>query len=393
VTLRDVMEHLHTLATVGVAAALGISLPGCGGFSKLDPGAAVHVSGRVLAPDGTPAKGARVLLFKESDIGEVAVGLTFAIGSLGVVCLTPLAPSVCADARKVTTGSDGAYSFDLHGGDTQGSIANASTFDLAALVPAVAGGGNVVSTVRFEIQRAELTVPDLRVWAAPPDVSTATPEPSVRWPALPGDGYGASPQYTVRWLDGAGQHAVWAVGNATSGVHADARVLEDRSGTVEVDADTSMPGPDTDFRFTYSSQPVAFRGPAGAPPSRGSPCYAYGGDGKPVALSPCRLTDGDLFSAGGLQTGTCSGCTAPAHSAAYIDLGRVRPVSLVTVRGGASFMLVEGSNDGQSWVQIGNGSGALFAVTPRAGNQARYVRVRSSAGLDLSGLTEVSVWS
>ena len=335
------MEHRVTLAVLGVAAALGLSLPGCNGFSKLDPNAAVHVSGRVLAADGTPAKGARVLLFKESDIGEVAVGLTFAIGSLGVVCLTPVAPSVCAGARKVTTGSDGGYSFDLHGSDTQGSIANASTFDVTALVPAP-GGGNVVSTVRFEIQRAELTVPDLRVWAASPDVSTAASEVSVRWPDLPRDGYGASPAYTVRWLDGAAQQAVWAVSNAAPGVRADARVLEDRSGNIEVDADTTMPGPDTDFRFTYSSQPIAFRGPAGAPPSRGDPCYAYGGDGRPVAVTPCHLTDGDLFTHAGLQTGACSGCTAPTHSAAYVDLGRVRPVSLVVVRGGASFLLVEG---------------------------------------------------
>lgn len=386
------MKHRVTVAAVGIVATLGVSLPGCNGFSKLDPSAAVHVNGRVLAADGTPAAGARVLMFKESDIGEVAVGLTFAIGSLGVVCLTPVAPSVCAGARKVTTGSDGGYSFDLHGSDTQGSIANASTFDITALVPAAGGSGNVVSTVRFEIQRAELTVPDLRVWAASPGVSTSASELSVHWPGLPRDGYGASPAYTVRWLDAATQQAVWAVSNADSGVRADARVLEDRSGSVEVDADTTTPGPDTDFRFTYSSQPVAFRGPAGAPPSRGDPCFAYGGDGRPVAVTPCHLTDGDLFTFAGLQTGSCSGCTASTHSAAYIDLGRVRPVSLVIVRGGASFLLVEGSNDGQSWVAIGNGTGGLVAVSPQAGTQARYVRVRSSTGLDLSALTEVSVW-
>lgn len=388
IAMHRVMRRGRGRVPAPMLAALLLMTSSCG-FSKLDPNAAVHVTGTVVNADGHPAAGAEVLLFKEADIGELVVGVTFALGTLGVACLTPAAPSVCAAARRATTGADGGFTFDLRGSDTQGSVENASTFDLTAIVPASAGGGTrSAATLRFEIQRAQLDLPPLRMWSGTPTVTGSSSRVSVSWPAL---AYDSDPSYSIRWVDSATDHSVWTVSNASSGASLDPRTLEDRSGSVVVDAQTTVPGPDTDLRFIYSSAAIPFQG-KGVPLSRGRPCFAYGGNGRALPLTPCHLTDGDLFDAAGLTTGGCDGCTAAVHTSAYVDLGTVVPVSLVVVRGGAGLLAVEGSSDAQSWTLWGNGSGSLVAVTPSGAAHARYVRVRSISGLDMSGVTEMSAW-
>jgi hypothetical protein len=110
-------------------------------------------------------------------------------------------------------------------------------------------------------------------------------------------------------------------------------------------------------------------------------------------LSPCRLTDGDLVGDAGIDASGCSTPCAAARTSAYVDLGSRRPITLVAVRGGGGELTVETSDDARSWSYAGAGTAGLLSVTPSPQRAARYVRVRSSSGVDVSSLRQISVWS
>jgi hypothetical protein len=358
-------------------ATLGLVLLIACTSSKVDQNATVTLRGRVLDAAGAPAVGAKVSLFKEADAGEVLVGATLELASLGLACFTPQAPAVCAKSPQTSTGADGAFVFTLRGRDTQGSVGNADAFDVTAAV------GDAVSALRFKIQRTTLELPALRTWGAPVTLEDAGASVRAAWPAL-GPAYGVDPSYSVRFT--VGPQWVWNVPNARTGQLVDKRLLEDASGNavVAATAGSAEKGPDTTYRFTYFTGTAPFRG-AGAPPSRRARCVVYDTGDKPAPVSPCPLTDGDLFKAAGISGGV--------HTAAGVDRGSSQPASLVVVRGGAGVMIVEASNDGQAWTSLGTGTGSLLSVTAPPGTRARFVRARSTASTDVSNLAEISVWT
>lgn len=351
--------------------------------SKLQADATVRVTGTVLDASGQPARNADVALFKRADIGEVLIGATLAIGTLGLTCFVANAPSFCEGARKARTDDSGAFSFSLKGSDTQGSVANASDFDLLARVPRPAGG-DLASSVRFKIQQEDLEVPALRVWDATPSVTAERGAVRTSWTGLPG-GYGDSPDYGVRFVDGQ-KRVVWNVADAKPGARVDSRLLEDQRGAVEVTASTSTPGPDTTFRYTFFSQGAPYSG-AGAPPSRGAACVASSADGQTAPLSPCLLSDGDLFAAANLSSG------GGVRTGVYLDLGAPKPIGLVVGRGATGTTAIEASDDARTWTMVGPGSGSLISASPNGSVRARYVRIRTTNNVDIGNLTEISVWN
>ena len=364
---------------VGLVAGV---LAGCTA-SKLDRSAAVSLTGTVVDAAGAPLAGTRVVLLKEADLGEVFASLVTTLGTLGLACLAPQLPSFCSGVRRTTTDGSGAFSFQLKGSDTQGSVGNADSFDLAA------AGTNV----RFRIQRTSLAIPTLRVWNGAVSVSgSSSGALQVRRADLPAS-YGGSPSYSVTFRDGVSQQAVWSVSPAASTVAVDARVLEDHSGLVSAEARVRQPGPDTNFDVTYRSQTVPFTGP-GAPPSRHAPCSVSGAGQAPRPLQPCGLTDGALFTPAPLGSEVaCSGCSPPVLNVVTLDLGSVRPASFVVVRGAAGGPLaVDGSADGSAWVSLGTATGALSTLAPPGAPRVRFVRLRTSSSLAIGGLDEVSVW-
>lgn len=382
------MRRGKALLAVGMALAV---LAGCT-RSRISSGATVTVSGSVVTASGAPVPGAKVALVKEADLGEVLGGLTLALGTLGLSCLVAHQPSFCARARRATADGAGSFSYTLTGADTQGSIGNADTLDVTAVGASEAAAGS--ATVAFTVQTATLALPALHLWGAAPSLTAAgggRAADRVSWPDLPAS-IGGHVSYGVRFLDGSpgsGGGDDWVVSGARSGTAVDDRVLEDRSGSVEVDASTSRPGPHTTLRFTYRTSTVPFHGP-GAPPSRGAACLVQAGSGAPASLRPCPLTDGNLSTPTALGASPCTGCTPAAPDAAIIDLGKARAVSLVVVRGATAELAVEGSNDLSTWSALGSldAEPAALAVS----GSARYVRVRSQSGLGLGGLAEVSVW-
>jgi len=372
------------LRAVAVVCVVALAATSCT-MSRLDQDEAVRISGRLLDEAGAPRPGAPVVLAKEVDLGEALFGVTVAVGTLGLVCLAEPGPAICSKSRRATTGPDGRFTFDLRGRDTHGLVGTASTFHLSARAsvgPGDARGPMV--TARFDVQTPTRELPELRLWR--PRVTAAGGR--VEW--TPMDPASGPPEgYAVSYFGDPARAPVWTV-EGPSPATVDPRVLEDARGTVAVDAVVTHEPAGGRVRVTSRSAAVPWTGPAGAPPSRGAPCWSYASSGDTAApLSPCTLTDGD-FS--GPVAGTPSDTSAGVRTAIAVDLGRSRPVSLVVARGCPADCTVETSADGRTWSAAGTGTGARFTVAPRAGATAHWVRVRSTSGVDVSRLAEISAW-
>jgi len=366
-----------------VVASLSVAVTGCS-FSKVDPNADVTVSGTALSASGQPLADTTVLLFKQADIGGVLFGGILALGSLGTVCLLPDAPALCNKARTAKTDSRGRYHFELKGEDTQGTLGTEATLNVVFS----GSGGTASTTVSFTAKQDAVRLPAARLVDLAPRVTQPAGQIRVSWTALPAAA-GRKAGYSAQLFAARGQSALWtqtATGRRTT---LDPRLLEDRSGTVAVGASTELPGGSGTgtVHGYYLSEKLPVRATAGAPPSRGKRCAAVTGTApaKDGAFSACAATDGDLDTAARLSgSGVVTG--------AVVDLGSVRPVSLVVGRGFAGQVLVEISTNGSTFSTVGTSSGSAVAVTVPGGQRARYVRLRSASGLDESLSAELSVW-
>lgn len=377
---------MNRLVALACTLTLAAVIPGCTA-SRVARDADVVVSGTLLDPAGQAAKSVRVVLVKEIDVGDLLLGFGLVTASLGAACLLDDAPAVCGRARRATTGDDGRFDLRLKGRDVQGSVGNASTFQLTAMLAAATGealGPTVVA--RFEVQTEQVALPPLRFWRPQVDVTASRARVGVEWPPLeaaagPVDGY------QVNFFAGPRGQPVWTA-HGRSPLSVDPRVLEDTAGTAAVDASASAPGPGTRVRVTYRSGQVNYRGGFGAPPSRGAACTAAAADVAASPLAPCPFTDGDLGTAPVVRVGEAG--IPPTE--AVVDLARARSIALVVVRGCPGTCEVATSADQQAWPVAGTAMGQAFTVTPPAATSARYVRVRSTTGLDLGRVTEISVW-
>ncbi|MFL6159264.1 MAG: discoidin domain-containing protein [Marmoricola sp.] len=366
-----------------VLAALGLAVTGCS-FSSVDPDASVHISGRALDATGKPLAHAKVLLFKQADIGEVVFGTVLAVGTLGTACLVPDAPAICAKARTATTDSEGRYTFDLKGSDTQGTLGTASTLNV--VFSASPGRAGSSTTVSFTAKGADIALPDARAWNAGARATSTSRGIRLSWTRLPAAA-GGSARYSAQLFSNGGRSALWSQAASGSSASIDPRILEDRSGAVAAGASTTLSGGSGtgQVRAGYLSPRVPVRATAGAPPSRGVRCAAVVG----LAHAPftrCAETDGDL--------------DRPAHlsmpgggvvSGVVIDLGATRLVGLVVARGFAGQFIVETSTDGTAFTTVATSSGSAAVDVPGHA-RARYLRLRSPAGLDESLSSEVSAW-
>ncbi|HLT29980.1 MAG TPA: hypothetical protein VK013_08050 [Myxococcaceae bacterium] len=374
------------------AAMLTLSLLGCGEDSRLDPEDNVTVTGRATRQDGSALAGHSAVLVKEPDLGEVLTGFTSIIGSIGLACLSEDAPELCRSARRSTTDGSGNFRFELLGKDTQGSVGQASHFNLAVRAPARSGAvAGASRTERFIIQSTELSTPELRLWEPQLTVSNDETEASVTFGALP---EGASEARVAFHVPGA---LLWSEAY-TSGATIDARLLEDAVGTVSIRTTTTGQRDEVSFEAQHVSELIAFTGRAGAPPSRDASCIAVGDSGQPVVVESCAVTDGDFvtrFEApadpGCQPDAEGAGCeSARADRSLTVDLGSERAASLVVLRGLVGEVIAEHSVDGETWsaITLDGMVGELPAAT-----SARYVRLRSKTDdAPVLSLAELSVW-
>jgi hypothetical protein len=354
-------------------------------FSHVDPKATVIISGRALSATGRPLGGVAVHLYKEPDVGEVIIGSVLALGSLGAICLLPAAPAICDQGRTATTNAEGTYRFAVQGSDTQGLVGDASTLDVVFTDPNSDRGAS--TTLRFQAQSNRVRLPATRLWDARPRVRArvaARPTFATSWSRLPAAD-GTSARYSVQLLDPSNGSQLWSQEAGDTHAQIDARIVEDHPADAAVTARATVHG--TDTIYLSARRPV--RPIAGAPPSRNRPCAALLGRKRfATAAQPrCAATDGDLTTPARLSAGTGRTVTG-----LVVDLGRVRQVSLVVVRGMAGPVVVETSTNGRTYRRVGTAQGSPIAVDAPGRPAARYVRVRAAGGLDESMVAEVSVW-
>jgi hypothetical protein len=360
-----------------------------------DNAGAATVTGRLLHHDGTPAADAPVVVEKEPKSGDL-FGIFV---SLGLACLSsPPAFAGCRSSHG-RTAADGAFSVRLKTHSTQ------AVYDL------VGGGSSGAAAVqaRLKIPGDNQPTPDLELWE--PAWSVTGPVPAARANWTPVAGLRASNvDYQLRFDANPARQdltgPVWSFPASDRGVMFDGRVLEDIPVTATVTAtlpNHQAPAPLLSLNWTAASlTPPLHPGP---PPSRGKPCSGRSASGPAVPLTPCRLTDGDFGQPNFAQlappcptttsASAASACSQPQVRDLTVDLGSVRQVSLVVVRGCPFGCTIDVSGGPNAWVPVGqvdrastsdNGLIKLPLALP-----ARYVRVSSEPG-GAGFVRELSAW-
>jgi len=373
--------------------AIGILAASCT-VSRVDPKANIEIDGTVQREGGRPVAGARVVLLREGDVGDVLLTIT----TLGTACLSPRdAPAICHNGRMRTTGSTGGFRYTLKGSETQSTFGFSAVLNLTTGLDAkpdeVSGSS---TTYRFHVQTTALNLP-LRLWEPGLSARTGSFGARVSFPALPGAliprPLRAAPHYSIDFARGS--ENVWTFTDVRPTTTFDPRLLEDSQGTVRVSAAahdihaSAQLGDDIAYILNGGSH--GYESPVGPPTSRGKTCSVFDSKGKSYPLSPCGLSDGE-FGQKINPPNVCSGktsCTQPSFAGVVEDIGTVIPADLIVLRGCNISCRVETSADGRSWRAAGVAEDAEAAL-PLATRQTRYVRVLTSF---VGELTELSVWS
>jgi hypothetical protein len=255
-----------------------------------------------------------------------------------------------------------------------------------------------ITTYRFQVQTGQLDLP-VGFWEPRLEGATGAFGARVTWTAMPAQvlppDLGAADRVS-RLEFRRGNESVYTVGRARSGFAFDVRVLEDTTGTGAVvtaldgEKVTNERGRKIDVVLRSGAR--AYQSPAGAPPSRGRACSVLDANGRSVAQSPCRLTDGGFAEPFAPRLcGGETGCVEPAHRSTVIDLGERRSLSLIVVRGCGDRCTVETSQDARTWRTAGVVATQEAALPISPPTSARYMRVSSPSSI--AGLHEVSAWT
>ena len=361
----------------------------CGEPSTIDPDAAVDIRGEAQHLDGTPVRRGTAMIVKDIGVDDFAASAPIFFGTMGMVCLAGADLDLCdEEAARTKLSDDGTFAFSLRGRDVQSGFGTTSTMWVSVAAPPVKDGlAGPSSAVAFTARSATVTLPPLRLWE--PAITVDQTEERVRldWPSLPPE-LGSKPSYQARFQSSDGE-LVWSA--ARPGV-VDARVLEDVTGGVSVDA--SVKNVDAGGAGSYRSAQSPFHGP-GSPPSRGASCAAVATGRRTVTYSPCPLTDGVLdrdFDPA--LDPKCRKDKCPHHdTAVVVDLGAARALSLVVLRADPDVLTLDTSLDGRRWspaLTVTMKRPHATAAFPRS-TRARYVRVAAKRW-PLPTLRELSVW-
>lgn len=393
--------RLRPLVSAGVAIAVLVAAA-CG-QSSLEDDVEVTISGALTMPDGSPAADVPVGLVKQPGAGSALFEAALLVGSVGTLCLAR-ALTICDDGWTTETDKTGRFSFTMRGSDTKTTFGNASTFVLAAELPARDGqaAGPAVQT-RFEVDQAEITTPELSFWE-PAQLSV---EPGPHWVSYSGVEFDrGSHGYEVVVTDG--DALVWSEPGQPEG-RLDARTVADADAAFGVTTMADQEAGGLRFTTSYHSQRLPLRGIAGPPASRLAGCRV-GEPAEPVT-GGCPVTDGQFSNEFPIQSpapcpsstaGTAGPCT-DENTWVSVDLGAPHRLGAVFVHGLRTFsdtpVAVETSRDGVDWVTHKKGPLVPYVrVALPGGTTAQHVRLRVRAGTGgpphgrIQSLTEISAW-
>lgn len=356
----------------------------------------LRVTGRVLAPDGRPAPGARVVLLEPVSFVDVLLAFVCTIAVLpGLV-----APDVCyPGTTSAVTDGTGRYTLLVPKGSR---LAKETTHHLTitGTRPAGALRGPAIEA-SYPFRGASRTVPDLQLWngglSATPGADGRTRVHADPLPARYGE-QRSLPNASLHAGRGAGpfgRTTAFRLGPVDGDREVDSRLFE--HGSEQLRAGAS--GTTGDVKVVLSAAAVGIRH-TGAPLSRGRACWTYGDGDRVVPYPGCRYTDGLLSDEVGLHyaiqnskaCGFAQRCDHP--NALVVDLGAVRVVDLVVQRGCRADCPVDVSVDGTNWAPLvvlsrtGVRPDAALDVVPAP---ARYVRVAYGT-FDLWDARELSVF-
>lgn len=362
-----------------LVAAVTLPLVACGETSRVDPDATVVLSGRALAPAGTPLTDRPVRLVSISDADDAALGLlTLGLGCAGDACDD--------DIRTATTNAAGAYRLELQGRDTQTAFGNVRPQALSVSAgPRKTEVSGASVTARFVVQDEQVALPALRLVDPALSLGSAPGRVGATWRT------GAAGPYELTF-ETDDVLPVWRVTTAGRSATVDARVLEGTAGRTVLSggSEDMITGSDVDIQ--WRSPGLGYAASSEAPVSRGSAC-TYGQGPSATTAQTCSLTDGDLFRTELSPAGTCPSPAAgttpppcPAPATVSISVPASPAVELVVVRGCTETCAVEASSDGTTFRAAGRVTSEFGAV--RVSGAATVVRV----GLGSEGLREVSVW-
>lgn len=347
---------------MGTLLAL-ILLAACRPSQVTDPDADITVSGVLYDSGGHPVPGTEVRLsFRE------------------YIFTLPPSPDITLTS---TTDPAGRYSFALKGRDLNYSNrGGARIFRLRAETtePAPGGGRGSRTTTSFRINREQLPI-DLRLW----DDRLSLDSAGLTWSPL-GPEYGGGSGYSLvvdgRRSAAGSDHRVWSAETDSASL-GDLRVLEDTEGKVFLSATRQVPAPGTRLSIEYEAAVLPYRSPAGAPLSRGKPCWLDQGGKRKQPPTGCPVTDGNHQT--GMQAEQAPESSPDAGPAwIVIDLEELLQIDLVVVR--HCECPVEVSADGSAWSPAGTiEQGALVLDPPPA---TRFVRVGPGSG----SIEEISIW-
>ncbi|WP_375772246.1 hypothetical protein NR798_15600 [Archangium gephyra] len=314
-----------------VACAAVVACSGCT-ESQVDPEQEILLSGKVLKEDGQPLADTLLRMHRSGNSS----------------CVFSLFGGL--DWKSMKTQTDGAFSEELLGADTQaGSLARC--FELQ--IPGT-GSGNY-GNASFIIQTEKVQLPLLQQWTGKPSVATSADGVSVSYEGLTASQAGNSGTHTLSVSKSSSP--IWVSRSVSSPAPLNDDLLEDAAdlkAAVSIRREVELNK--TKFDLYNKGDDVALPKRTRVPLSRGVSC-TY-----PEAPVTCPLTDGDLASTVTFPQGTL---------AVVLQLPQPKVLRKAVVRNlGMSFgatttdLVIEGSTDGTLWVPLANLRGGESIVHP-----------------------------
>lgn len=315
-----------------VTCAALVTCSGCT-ESQVDPELEIQLSGKMIKEDGQPLADTLLTIHRSANSS----------------CVFSLFGGL--DWKSVKTKTDGTFSEELLGADTQAS-GLARCFELR--IPGSGAGSSGYAS--FIIQTDTVQIPLLQQWTGKPTVAAGADGVSVSYEGLTASQAGNSGTHALRVSKSSSP--VWVSRSVSSPVPLNDDLLEDAAdlqATVSIRREVEHNK--TRFSLYHQGADVALPKRTRVPLSRGASC-TY-----PEAPATCPLTDGNLASTVTLPQGTLE-VAIQLPQPKVLRKAVVRNLAMSFGTTTTNELVLEGSADGTTWVVLADLRGGEFTAHP-----------------------------